>query len=82
MPKCCICGLQAAASQPCSVAMATAVLKLLKAKGGEKGGGEGTWAAFLEKTICFFPPSQAGVEWGVEEGRKEMGIWGLEKEGR
>lgn len=40
--------------------MATAVLKLLKAKGGEKGGGEGTWAAFLEKTICFFPPSQAG----------------------
>lgn len=66
--------------------MATAVLKLLKAKGGEKGGGEGTWAAFLEKTICFFPPSQdrgwGGVGAAGEENREEMGIWGLEKEGR
>lgn len=54
--------------------MATAVLKLLKAKGGEKGGGEGTWAAFLEKTICFFPPSQDGVEGGGGGGgRGEQG---------
>lgn len=75
MPKCCICGLQAAASQRYTVAMATAVPKLLKAQGGEKGGGEGTWAAFLEKTICFFPPSQAGVAGGWGARRRAGKKW-------
>ena len=63
LPKCFIFGLQEAASLPCTVAMATTVLQLQRARGAE-----GRWrrhvVIFLENPICFFSPQiQAGGKW-------------------
>lgn len=57
-----------------TVAVATAVLP------PQGGGGEGTLAvAFLEKPICFFTPGRQAE--GTKD-KKEMGMWGPEREGK
>lgn len=72
LPKRCICGLQEAASRPCTVTMATAVPRLLKARDGEgeKGGGKGTWWLFWKSPSVSFP-QEAKLE--VEGGRERNG---------
>lgn len=57
-----------------NIAKATAALRLLRVRG--EGSGRRHVVAFPEKPTCFFPPgNQAG-------NRKEMGMWGAEREGR
>lgn len=59
LPKCCICGLQEAASQPCTVTVATAVLRLLKARVGERREVEKAHGGFSGKTHLFLLPRKS-----------------------
>lgn len=68
LPKCHIHGLQEAASQPCTVTMATAVLRLLKARVGERREVEKAHGGFSGKTHLFLLPRKSiwkggGKEW-------------------